>query len=91
MQQLGTMMAERLGEARGPVRVMAPMRGFSLSGVEGGALFDPEGDRILIDTLEEQLRPDIELERFDTDVNDPTFAAAVAARLIQLLGATVDG
>jgi uncharacterized protein (UPF0261 family) len=89
MVQLGTMVAERLNEARGPVRVMAPMRGFSLSGVEGGALYDPEGDRILIDTLEAKLRREIEVERFDVDVNDPAFAAEVAARLIASMGATV--
>jgi len=86
MVELGRLMAERLNEARGPVRVMAPTRGFSLSGVEGGALHDPEGDRILIDTLEAQLRPGIELERFDTDVNAPAFAAAVAARFVELMG-----
>jgi uncharacterized protein (UPF0261 family) len=89
MVQLGTMLAERLNEALGPVRVMAPMRGFSLSGVEGGALYDPEGDRILIETLEARLRPDIEIERFDTDANDPLFAAEAAARLIATMRGAV--
>ena len=39
---LGRIVAERLNEARGPVHVVAPMRGFSLADAEGGDLWDPE-------------------------------------------------
>lgn len=86
MVELGMLVAARLNEASGPACVLAPTRGFSLSGAEGGALHDPEGDAILIDTLEQHIRPDIELKRFDKDVNDPLFAAAVAARFIEMMG-----
>jgi len=86
MESLGEMIAARLNEATGRVVVLAPMRGFSLSGVAGGALHDPVGDEVLIGTLERELRPGIELQRFDTDVNDREFAAAVASRFVELKG-----
>jgi uncharacterized protein (UPF0261 family) len=85
MERLGLLLAERLNEATGPVVVLAPERGFSLAGVEGGALYDPRGDEILIDTLAGALRSDIPLERFDTDVNDTHFATTVAERFIELM------
>jgi uncharacterized protein (UPF0261 family) len=86
MERLGRLLAERLNEATGPVVVLAPRRGFSLSGVKGGALYDPTGDDILIDTLDGALRSDITLERFDTDVNDSRFATTVAERFMELMG-----
>lgn len=86
MERLGLMIAERLNEATGPVIVVAPTRGFSLAGVNGGALYDPDGDDLLISTLERELRSDIMLERIDTDVNDSRFATIVAERFIELMG-----
>jgi uncharacterized protein (UPF0261 family) len=86
MEQLGRLLAERLNEATGPVLVLAPCGGFSLAGVKGGALYDPVGDDILIDALDRELRSDITLERFDTDVNDSRFATTVAERFIALMG-----
>ena len=86
MERLGKLVATRLNEATGPVRVLAPSRGFSLAGVMGGALYDPAGDEVLIGTLERELRSDIELERFDADVNDSRFATAVAQRFTQMMG-----
>ena len=47
MAELGRIVAERLNEARGPVRVLAPTRGFSLADVEGGDLWYPGGRRRL--------------------------------------------
>ncbi len=86
MEQLGVMLAERLNEATGRVLVLAPTRGLSLAGVAGGALYDPRGDELLIETLERELRPDIPVERFDTDVNDEQFAVTVAGRFVELIG-----
>lgn len=91
MRTLGEMIARRLNQASGQVRVMAPMRGFSLAGRNGGALYDPAGDEILIRTLERELRGDIALERYDTDVNDPGFATAVAESFIKLTGGSDGG
>jgi uncharacterized protein (UPF0261 family) len=81
---LGRLVAERLNEARGPVRVVAPTRGFSLADAEGGDLWDPEADRAFLDALREALRPDIPYETVDAHVDDEAFADVVAERYLTM-------
>jgi uncharacterized protein (UPF0261 family) len=82
---LGRMVAERLNEARGPVRVVAPTRGFSLADAEGGDLWDPEADQAFLDALREALVPAIPYEAVDAHVDDPAFADLVAERYLSLV------
>jgi uncharacterized protein (UPF0261 family) len=81
---LGRMVAERLNEARGPVHVVAPTRGFSLADAEGGDLWDPEADRAFLDALRSSLRTDIPFETVDAHVDDAAFADVVAERYLTL-------
>jgi uncharacterized protein (UPF0261 family) len=81
---LGRMVAERLNEATGPVRVVAPTKGFSLADAEGGDLWDPEADRAFLDSLRTSLRPDIPYEQLDAHVDDAAFAEVVAQRYLTL-------
>jgi uncharacterized protein (UPF0261 family) len=83
--ELGRIVAERLNEARGPVHVVAPTRGFSLADAEGGDLWDPEADRAFLDSLHSSLRPDIPYEQLDAHVDDAEFADVVAARYLTLI------
>lgn len=82
--ELGRQVAERLNAARGPVRVVAPTRGFSLADAEGGDLWDPEADAAFLDALRGALRPGIPYEPVDAHVDDPDFADVVAARYLTL-------
>ena len=82
---LGRMVAERLNESVGPVRVVAPTRGFSLADAEGGDLWDPEADRAFLDALRAGLRPGIPYEAVDAHVDDPAFGDLVAARYLSLI------
>ena len=79
------MVAERLNEARGPVRVVVPTGGFSLADAEGGDLWDPEADRAFVDALRDALRPDIPFEQVDAHVDDADFAELVADRYLSIL------
>ena len=81
----GRIVAERLNAARGPVRVVAPTRGFSLADVEGGDLWDPEADAAFLEALASGLRPDIPYEPVETHVNDPALADLVAGRYLSLM------
>jgi uncharacterized protein (UPF0261 family) len=81
---LGRLVGERLNEARGPVHVVAPTRGFSLADAEGGDLWDPEADRAFLDALRESLRPDIDYETVDAHVDDAAFAGIVAERYLTM-------
>jgi uncharacterized protein (UPF0261 family) len=82
---LGRMVAERLNEARGPVRVIAPTRGFSLADVEGGDLWEPEADRAFLDSLRDALVERIPFEAVDLHVDDPAFADIVAERYLSIV------
>ena len=88
--QLGALVAERLNEATGPVRVVAPTRGFSLADAEGGDLWDPVADGAFLDALAGALRPDIPFEAIDAHVDDHEFADLVAARYLTLVTETAD-
>jgi uncharacterized protein (UPF0261 family) len=83
--ELGRMVAERLNEARGPIRVVVPTRGFSLADAEGGDLWDPQADGAFIDALGDALRSDIPFEQIDAHVDDEDFAELVATRYLTLL------
>ena len=83
--ELGRIVAERLNEARGPVHVVAPTRGFSLADAEGGDLWDPVADQAFLDALQSSLRPDIRYETVDAHVDDAEFADVVAERYLTLI------
>lgn len=85
MVELGHMIAERLNASKGPVHVVAPLGGFSLSDSPGGDLWDPDADRALIETLGETLDARIAFETVDANVNDPVFAEIVGERYLALV------
>src|SRR6185369_3737278 len=65
-EALGQLVAERLNEATGPVRVVAPTQGFSLADVEGGDLWDPDADAVFLNVLGSSLRSEIPFELVET-------------------------
>src|SRR5438128_2100829 len=84
MAELGRVIAKRLNSARGPVSVVAPTRGFSLSDTEGIALWFPEADAAFLGPLEASLRPGIAFERLAATVHHREFAEVVAARYLTI-------
>jgi uncharacterized protein (UPF0261 family) len=86
LARLGTEVAERLDDARGPVAVLVPIGGFSLIDSEGGPLWDPEADAAFADALRRRLRPDASFELVDAAINDDEFADRVAERYLELAG-----
>jgi uncharacterized protein (UPF0261 family) len=79
--ELGKLIAERLNAARGPVSLFIPSKGVSMIAVEGQPFYDPEADQALIDAIRRSAGPHIDLREFDTDINDPAFARAMADAL----------
>ena len=89
--ELGRIIAQKLNKARGPVVVFIPKRGVSAIATEGGPFYDPDADQALFTALKAHLRPDIPVEEWDTDINDPAFARAMAERLAALIEAQAPG
>lgn len=87
--ELGHRIARKLNGAAGPTVLFIPLRGVSAIDVGGQPFHDPEADAALIDALREGIdRSRVEVCELDADVNDPTFATAMADRLHELIQET---
>jgi len=82
--ELGRIIARKLNKATGPLTVFIPLGGVSMIAVPGGPFYDPAADAALIRELKAGLRPDVEVVEMATDINDPSFATAMAERLDEL-------
>jgi uncharacterized protein (UPF0261 family) len=88
MLAVADVFAERLGAARGPVRVAVPTNGLSIPNVPGGPFWDPDADAGFRDRLRERLRDDIQISTHDSHVNDPEFGRLVARLFLDLIQET---
>jgi uncharacterized protein (UPF0261 family) len=79
--ELGRIVAEKLNAATGPTALYLPLEGVSMIDVEGEPFHDPEADRALFDAIREAVGEGVELVEMETDINDETFARAMAERL----------
>jgi uncharacterized protein (UPF0261 family) len=86
--ELGRRIAAKLSAATGPVALYLPLRGVSAIDMVGGPFADPAADEALFAAVRDGLAPHVELHEIDTDINDPGFARAMAARLDEFLGGT---
>jgi uncharacterized protein (UPF0261 family) len=80
-------MAEKLNKARGPVKVVIPLGGWSSLDKKGTDLYDGEADSVFVNELKKQLRQDIEVREVDHDLETPEFAAAVVQAFDQIMRA----
>jgi len=85
MEIVGKVMAERLNAAKGPTKILVPLRGWSIYGSRGGPLYDPHGNGILIRSLKKHLSKNVRLEEIDAHINDPEFADTCIDNLMNLL------
>lgn len=84
-RMLGAILAAKLNDACGPVRVYLPLRGLSALDAEGRPFHNPVARRALYESLEANLDRKVELVKIDGHINDPAFAEAMAAGMLELL------
>ncbi len=77
--------AKRVNNAKGPIEWFIPIKGFCSYTVKGEKFYDPEADKVYVDTLKKELRKDIPVHVLDKDINDPEFAMKAAERLIEIM------
>ncbi len=77
LTQVARVFAEKINRAKGPVRLMVPLKGWSSVDREGNPTYAPEEDRIFIQELRAQLNPDLEIREVNANMEDPAFAQAV--------------
>jgi uncharacterized protein (UPF0261 family) len=84
--RMGRIFADKLNAARGPVRVLLPLGGFSMLDSPGERFWDPQADAAFVAALRAGLRPEILVEELNANINDPAFADRAAALLLEMLG-----
>jgi len=70
-------MADKLNKARGLVKVLIPLGGWSSLDRRGTDFYDAQLDRAFVDELKKKLRLDIEVRGVDADLEAPEFAQAM--------------
>jgi len=74
---LGKAIADKLNQSRGPVVVLWPRKGLSTLDRKEKPFWDPEADKVLLDTLKKYLHPGIPVIDLDAYINDPEFAQQI--------------
>ncbi len=73
--------AEKINKAKGPIKLVVPLRGWSSLEREGSPLLDPEEDQIFIEELKKNLRIPLEIEEVDCNLEDIDTARALVESL----------
>lgn len=82
-------MAGKINQARGPVKVVIPLGGWSSVDMKGSDFYDGEADRLFTGELKRHLRPDIEIREVDADLDTPEFAREMVRAFNEVIqGAT---
>ena len=84
-QRLGRILAEKINQSIGPVRVLLPLRGVSQLDSLGGEFWWPEADQALFQSMRQSLRRDIPLLELDANINDPQFADRATEELLDMM------
>jgi uncharacterized protein (UPF0261 family) len=62
--------AEKLNKAKGPVKLVVPLKGWSSIDNPGSVLYDPDEDRYFIELLKKNLVVPMEIEEVDANLED---------------------
>lgn len=84
-RRLGQIIADKANQARGPVRILLPLRGISLLDADGGPFCDRVADGALFTSLKDHLRPDILVEEVDANINDLSFVERAVAHMLEMM------
>jgi uncharacterized protein (UPF0261 family) len=81
VRRVAEVMAEKLNRATGPVKVLIPTHGFSSWDRKGKSFYDPEADRVFIDSLKKRLRASIMVSEMEVHINDNEFADLIVEEI----------
>jgi len=76
--------ADKLNKAKGPVKILFPTRGWSSLDREGSVLYAPEEDKIFVEELRRNLKPEIGIEEMDCNLEDAEFALALVETFVRM-------
>jgi len=77
--------AEKINKAKGPLKLVIPLRGWSSLDREGSVLYDPQEDRLVVEELKKNLTVPLEIEEIDANLEDFQTAKALVDSLIRFM------
>ena len=77
--------AEKINKAKGPIKLVVPLRGWSSLDSEGSILYDPQEDQIFIEALKKHLKVPLEIEEVDCNLEDLDTAKALVNSLVKFM------
>lgn len=77
LRQVARVFAEKINRARGPVRLVVPLKGWSSVDREGNPTYAPDEDRVFTQELRSQLNPDIKIREVNANMEESAFAEAL--------------
>ena len=77
--------AEKINNAKGPIKLVVPLRGWSSLDGEGSILYDPQEDQIFIEALKKHLKVPLEIKEVDCNLEDLDTAKALVNSLVKLM------
>lgn len=84
LQRVAKAFAVKLNKAGGPVKVLIPQNGWSSVDQPGNPTHDPQEDRMFVEALQKNLRPEIEIVEIQANMEDPVFAQAIVETALEL-------
>jgi uncharacterized protein (UPF0261 family) len=77
--------AEKLNKAKGPVKVLIPLGGWSSVDRRGTDFYDKDLDSVFVKELKRELRAEIEVNEVDADLDTTEFARAVVEATMEVI------
>jgi len=84
LREVAGVFAEKLNKASGPVKVIIPTNGWSSVDSPGNPTYDPKEDRVFGEELHKKLKPEIQIQEIDANIEDPEFAEVVVAAALEI-------
>ena len=86
MTTVADKIADKLNMAKGPVKVLIPLGGWSSVDKKGTTFYDKDLDILFVNELRKKLKLDIEMIEIDKDLDTGEFAQAVAKVFNEIMG-----
>ena len=85
LQTIARVVSEKLNRAKGPVKFLIPLNGWSSLSVQGQTLYDPKADEAFVDELKKMLKPEIVVSELNLPLNSPEFAMALVEAFDEIM------
>ncbi|WP_299980743.1 Tm-1-like ATP-binding domain-containing protein [Desulfobacula sp.] len=84
LKEVANEFARKLNNSKAPVKVMVPMQGWSSVDAKGNPTYDPEEDRVFVETLRAKLDPRIQIIEINANMEDSAFSQQVIKSALEL-------